>query len=205
MILQMKKDGVGLIYNLYKILIMKKLFLVSLVLVLFLTGCKKETPIVSDNIAPEIIFTISTTGWSHTFKSTDVVGGIWELRLKPDTYYNYTILVSDSVSGLNDLSYIITRGTGGYWRLRCIGTPEAPRENVTPTSFIYSINSQLYKSYYMKGSFMTGGNANNSRLFNITITSSDQSDPSNASQLSIPVTIPFETPGLEYGWVNIFG
>lgn len=181
---------------------MKKIISAIAVLALLFTGCKKETPKVSDNIPPEITLAISTTGWSHTFKSTDIVGGIWELRLTPNTVYTYTISSTDSASGLRNLDFRITRGTGGYWQFNCSGAPEAPRENVTATAYLYSLNPQLYKSYLMRGSFRTGNSANNSRNFQIQLTSSDNSDPANTSQISIPVAVPFSG---DYGWINIFG
>lgn len=184
---------------------MKKILFLIILFAFLMNSCQKETPIVSDRTAPEIIFTISTTGWTHTFKSNDLVGGIWELRLKPGTIYNYTITSTDEASGLRNLNYNLTRGTGGYWRFNCTGAPEPIRENHTPAFFNYTLDAQLYKSYIMRGSFQTGNNMNNSRNFQINITSRDNSNPINSSQINIPVVVPFETPGLEYGWIRIFG
>lgn len=134
-----------------------KILSLTAVLILIFVGCKKETAVTIDSVAPKITFRIQGIGNDNSFEAVGRdMSPNGEYIFKPNTKYSFTVSITDT-SGLGQLIFKISKN-GAVQDFILNGAPIAV-ETVLPSDYQYTIStlsSDPYKSFLMSGSFTTG-------------------------------------------------
>ena len=178
--------------------IIKQIILLALV-VAFLSSCKKESPATTDTITPVITLQISGGGFSKTFNSDEILQ-MGEILYKPQTKYNYTIVMSDT-GGLQTLRFRIS--SMGATNLTVNSTPLCTEYTSPSGDHAYQYNetnmSNPYKSYVISGDFVTPFVQASNEPLNFTLEGRDFRPNRTNLYINGDVT---DNPAGGYGWVT---
>jgi len=176
-----------------------KLFTALVLTLIFLNGCKKESPAVPDAIDPIITLRISGGGINKTFTSEETLPA-GQFNFAPETKYNFTITMSDT-GGLRLLRFRLSKG--GVLNLVVTAVPTCvDYSNTVDTGFAYTETNENnpYKSYLITGEFNTPFSQGDDFPVNFTLEGRDFTP--NRTNLYISGSVNSNPPG-GYGWVVI--
>ena len=171
------------------------------VILLLLSGCKKDGPATTDSIDPEMRLVISGGGINETFFATDDLSS-GQLNLAPSTKYNFALTIADA-GGVNLLKIFLSDALVNS-DFELLSYPAAT-EFLGITYYTYTITidaahpGTTYTSYLISGSFTTPFTPNTDEGVEISCNGSDYTP--NRVNIFVPALIT-ETPAGGYGWVT---